>query len=50
MWGYNYYTTWILTKKFIKKEEKAVTNLRECKYPLTDSAMCFKGSQGVITK
>lgn len=35
---------------FIKKEKKAVIKLKECKYPLTDSTMCFKGSQGDITK
>lgn len=35
---------------FIKKEKKAVIKLRECKYPLTDSMMCFNGSQGENTK
>ena len=35
---------------FIKKEKKAVIKLKECKYPLTDSTMCFKGLQGDITK
>lgn len=35
---------------FIKKEKKAVIKLKECKYPLTDSMMCFNGSQGENTK
>lgn len=35
----------IHTRNVYKERKKAVIKLKECKYPLTDSMMCFNGSQ-----